>query len=724
MSKIHYSRGMNTFDNLPKQREAVDFAAFAKAILADVSKAKGEQFICTPFSRGLHDNPEKYPGENHWRLKKLVMARRWLPLDYDGFKDATACKQWREWLGSQDLAVVIYTTSSHTEERPRARAIVELSRPVTREESIQLGPIFEKIQQDALGWDFFKFDKSVYQSEQPCYLPVRGSKGKIFNGKPLNVDSLLTAPRVLINGVDFTDVATGADEDTKALASDGWTGWPKHKLKDGQERRKKMLSYAGHLRALGNTQENINLWLRAANNMRMADLLEDDVVLDLAERYKHQDCSLALGAKPASQTAPPNSPPVPLDPIDEINELFAWDLGEMNLYEIPEGRYVLKDRFITQYANRYALLGAGEKAKLVPLGSAWIQSPRRRNTPGVVLAPGQPATLADGKINSWRGFSCAPVPGDVAPFLALLKRLIPATSEYEFVLNWIARLIQTPAAKFNVSLVISSPTQGTGKNLVFESVGSLFHERHFIVVGQSVFEDGFNEWQSDKILVVADEISSTDKRAVSDRIKGWITATKNHINIKNAPKTSQPNLIKYVFLSNHPDAVHMTNTDRRFFVVEATSNQLTEQDIAAYLDWRDKGGRSALLHYLLARNTRAFNPMAPAPLSQAKLDMVESNKSDLERWLGRVISVAQHEAKPLISSESLGLQYRSDTGNSCSSKTVAHALVPLGARKVRKLARFSNGARSQLFTLLDPEAYKDMTDTELGDAFHSQLFRR
>jgi hypothetical protein len=190
MSKIHYSRGINTYDKLPEQREAVDFAAFAKAILADVGKAKGEQFICTPFSRGLHDNPEKNPGENHWRLKKLVMARRWLPLDYDGFKDAAACKQWREWLGSQYLAVVIYTTSSHTEISPRARAIVELSRPVTREESIQLGPIFEKIQQDALGVDFVKFDKSVYQSEQPCYLPVRGSKGKIFNGKPLDVDSL------------------------------------------------------------------------------------------------------------------------------------------------------------------------------------------------------------------------------------------------------------------------------------------------------------------------------------------------------------------------------------------------------------------------------------------------------------------------------------------------------------------------------------------------------
>lgn len=191
MSKILYSRGSNTYDNLPEQREVEHFAAFAKEILADVGKSKGEQFICAPFSRGVHNTPEKWPGDNHWRLRKLAMARRWLPLDYDGFKDAAACKQWRKWLSSGNFSALIYTTSSHTEERPRARAIIELSRPVTREESIRLGPIIEKTQQGALGADFVKFDQSVYQSEQPCYLPVCGSKGKIFNGESLNVDALL-----------------------------------------------------------------------------------------------------------------------------------------------------------------------------------------------------------------------------------------------------------------------------------------------------------------------------------------------------------------------------------------------------------------------------------------------------------------------------------------------------------------------------------------------------
>ena len=39
------------------------------------------------------------------------------------------------------------------------------------------------------------------------------------------------------------------------------------------------------------------------------------------------------------------------------------------------------------------------------------------------------------------------------------------------------------------------------------------------------------------------------------------------------------------------------------------------------------------------------------------------------------------------------------------------------------IAKHTHGSRTQLFTLADPETYKDMTDTELGDAFQAQLFK-
>lgn len=412
---------------------------------------------------------------------------------------------------------------------------------------------------------------------------------------------------------------------------------------------------------------------------------------------------------------------ITLDQIDELNLKFAWDLSEMNLYNIETGSYVLKDRFTTQYANRKIDIGTPQQPKIMALGTAWLSHSRRRNAPRVLMAPSQPDTLPDGSVNSWRGFICDPVEGDVRPFIRLLKRLIPDIQERRYVLSWLASLIQHPAQKFNVALVIWSRQQGTGKSLLVETVGNLFDDRHFEIVGQEVFNDGFTDWQAHKVMVVCDEVSSTDKRAVADRIKGWITSSKNSINAKHAPKFKQPNLIKYVFLSNHADAVYLDETDRRFFVVEATSDRLPKDDSMNFVKWRDNGGYASLLHYLQNLNVKDFNPTAPAPLSSSKEEMVEDNKSDLERWLDGVLEQQIFDKKFLISSEELASRYKTSTGHSCSSKTITSALRARGVERLNKQARMMDGSKKRLFALDDPNKYELMTDAELGKEFSNQI---
>jgi carbamoylphosphate synthase large subunit len=215
-----------------------------------------------------------------------------------------------------------------------------------------------------------------------------------------------------------------------------------------------------------------------------------------------------------------------------------------------------------------------------------------------------------------------------------------------------------------------------------------------------------------------------DKRAVADRIKGWITASKNNINAKNAPKFKQPNLIKYVFLSNHADAVYLDETDRRFYVVEASSDRLPKEDSWAFVQWRDGAGKAALLHYLLNLNTKDFNPTAPAPVSNSKEAMFEDNKSDLERWMDATVEELLHGKKYLISSEALAIRYREETGHSCSSKTITSALRVRGVTRLNKQARMSSGSKNRLFALKDAALYEVMTDKELGAAFSGQIFNK
>ena len=82
-----------------------------------------------------------------------------------------------------------------------------------------------------------------------------------------------------------TSAAPPLDELTKTLAK-GWTGWPSRKLQDGDGREAAMLGYAGHLRASGYTQVEIEACCLKANTDHYEHPLEEEVVLDRARRYQ------------------------------------------------------------------------------------------------------------------------------------------------------------------------------------------------------------------------------------------------------------------------------------------------------------------------------------------------------------------------------------------------------------------------------------------------------
>lgn len=406
-----------------------------------------------------------------------------------------------------------------------------------------------------------------------------------------------------------------------------------------------------------------------------------------------------------------------LDPIEEINQKFGWDFNEMNLYSIDKGRYVLKDRFQTQYATQSVLFNN----KPTPLGTAWLASPLRRQISKVVMEPGLPESLPNNVVNSWKGFNYDPIEGDVQPFITLLKNLIPDTEECSFVEKWFAKLIQEPATKYNVALVLWSPIQGVGKNLLVETIGNLFSERHFSVVGQEVFADAFTDWQANKCLIVCDEVSSSDKRHIADRVKGWITSTKININCKHEPKFTQPNYIKYVFLSNHPDAVFFDNTDRRFFAVQTSSHQLTKEEVKRFIKWRNNAGYSALLEYLLNLDTSEFDPSAPAPTSTSKLNMVEANKSDLETWFDQYIQYLLDKNIYLVNAEKIAGEYFSSRNTKCACKTIANLLVRHGYKKISKQARDTNTkVKARIYALKNYEYYETLVDTELAAEYVKQ----
>ncbi|MCA1851590.1 MAG: hypothetical protein LC647_04120, partial [Beggiatoa sp.] len=125
---IHYSRGRDKYDAHPQQRTAASFEAFAAAVLADRSQRKGLAYVAGPFAVGADGR--------HHRCREGVLPRRFLALDLDGSTPdgfAEVCMYLTAYRGFG------YLTARHTPACPRARFILELSRPVSGAEGACLG---------------------------------------------------------------------------------------------------------------------------------------------------------------------------------------------------------------------------------------------------------------------------------------------------------------------------------------------------------------------------------------------------------------------------------------------------------------------------------------------------------------------------------------------------------------------------------------------------------
>ena len=412
--------------------------------------------------------------------------------------------------------------------------------------------------------------------------------------------------------------------------------------------------------------------------------------------------------------------------IAEVNERFALIEG-VGIYDRQHGHYVKVEQFRLLYANKLINLGTPEKPRWIDLGSVWLRAEHRAQYVGLEMGPGDEERTKSGALNTYQGFSVEPQNTDIGPFLALTKWLVPDERDRHYLLSWLAYKVQHPAVRYSSAVVMWSVVQGVGKNLLFEAWASLFHKKHWKVVGQEVFSDQFTEWQHLKLVVIADEVSSTSSRMVADRLKGWVTANENQINSKGSPKFSEPNLTSYVFLSNHADAVFMNEHDRRFWVVEGPRERAPEQLTRGFGEWLENDGLGGLLSYLLDFDASSFNPRAPAPMTFSKQEMIEDNKSDLERWLSGILHSGDLSAtlgRDLVTVEEMTARYLQNTGNKTSTKAMNGALSRSKVRRLSKQALCKTGLRPRVYALGNHDIYEGMTGTQLGEVLDNSPFKK
>ncbi len=286
MTHFIFSLGKNTFDNCPSQIDVETFNEFAKTVESNKSLHKGLTYVCAALTQGVHyDNPAENPGVKHWRLKNYALPRKYLAFDFDGFASPEIFEQVCTHLKQYNC--LIYTTASHTEEAPRARALIELNRAVDYAEGEALGIAAQKDIESVIGIGLIEFDKSVYRATQPLYTPVLTSIIIRHKGLALDVDKM----------INKYPIPNNLDTTTQSLITHTPFEMPQGVILEGS-RNEMMLSYVGQLRSKGIAEYEIQVLAQAINEAKFSPPLDQDEVVDICSRYSKQAQTLTTWSLP------------------------------------------------------------------------------------------------------------------------------------------------------------------------------------------------------------------------------------------------------------------------------------------------------------------------------------------------------------------------------------------------------------------------------------------
>lgn len=259
--------------------------------------------------------------------------------------------------------------------------------------------------------------------------------------------------------------------------------------------------------------------------------------------------------------------------------------------------------------------------------------------------PGQPhvvreevsGTMRDA-VNLWRPSLLRPAEGDVGPWISHMEAMFgPAGSDaFEHMADYMAFIVQFPGVKVNHAPVLLGP-QGIGKDSVFEPLRRALGLHNAATIETERLAESFNsDWIQGQFVIV-NEAHTFHRRETMNRLKPLLAAPPDTltVNKKGVPQYAIPNIINVALFTNHEDALAPERSDRRFWVWRC----LLEADPGeVYFDalWNrfyNVGGCERVFAWLLARDVTAFNPKKPAPMTEAKADMIEATTPAAVTWL-------------------------------------------------------------------------------------------
>lgn len=368
-----------------------------------------------------------------------------------------------------------------------------------------------------------------------------------------------------------------------------------------------------------------------------------------------------------------------------LNSEVVYVRSESAIAEIAPDK-LTKNRINLVSCNTFKNeLYLNRRAENRPVASNWLAWDERREVEEVVYAPGK-ERFTNGNLNCWFPSTSKPKKCDISLFHEYMAGLMENAPEFlDWVTAWIAFHIQHPDKKMLNTLMFWSFEQGNGKSTLGWLLRQIYGEHNSSLV-RTRLPERFNSYAENKQFIWVDEIEPVRATNRQEEIKSMITQQTITIELKGKTPYDMEDLISYYFTSNHPNALDLKFHDRRFFIHNVGRNSLTSEWFEKkFYPWaRTKAAIDGIHHYLLNEvdlskpliggnpddpsDLRPFSHTGLAPRTDARRQMIEENRDDIETWVFALkdspadVMGEPHANRTIFTSEELIASYKESSG--------------------------------------------------------------
>ena len=145
--------------------------------------------------------------------------------------------------------------------------------------------------------------------------------------------------------------------------------------------------------------------------------------------------------------------------------------------------------------------------------------------------------------------------------------LFPNTKERNYVMDWLAHIVQHPTKRINYSLLIRG-AHGSGKSTIGVLMREMLGAQNIGYVSNSVMNGRFTDWAEGHILKIVEEVyDKGDRYSAVDKQKEFISNDRFQVEGKGVKPRDVVNTSSKLMFTNHINALPLDENQRRYLVV-------------------------------------------------------------------------------------------------------------------------------------------------------------